>query len=209
MLCWAGGTRVIHADALKADAAVTTEVVKLLEALGYVPGSATDRIDEQTEAALRLFNQIENTPKLSGIRSRPIDNLVSFRNSLREVLTRRDRSRHQVTIFVELPHGNYMSNLAVDKNGTRAVSSDGMVLKAWDARTGRQLWSTETPTVTLSNPWDIGISDDGKHAFTYGSAIRVYDPEIRRCPASVLGGRKASRRTRSFGFGSSGAAGND
>ena len=102
---------------------------------------------------------------------------MGFRDALREILARRDQSRDQVTIFVEMPHGNYMSNLAVDKNGTRAVSSDRMTLKAWDARTGRQLWSTETPTVTLSNSWGIGISDDGKHAFTYGSAIRVYDAE--------------------------------
>jgi WD40 repeat protein/uncharacterized caspase-like protein len=177
MLCWAGGTKVVHAEAVKADPAVTTEVVKLLKALGYVPGLATDRIDEQTEAALRLFNQIENPPKLSGIGSRPVENLVGFRDALREILAKRDQSRDQATIFVEMPHGNYMSNLVVDKNGTRALSSDRMALKVWDARTGRQLWSTETPTVTLSNSWNIGISDDGKHAFTYGSAIRVYDAE--------------------------------
>jgi uncharacterized caspase-like protein/WD40 repeat protein len=175
MLCWAGGTRIIHADAVKADPAEATEVVKLLDALGYVPGPATDRIDKQTEAALKLFNQIENPPKVSGTGSGPVGDLVGLRDALREILARRNQYRDRATIFVEMPHGNYQSHLVVDRNGTRAVSSEGMTLKAWDAHTGRQLWSTETPTIAQGDTWKIGISDDGKLAFTFGSAIRVHD----------------------------------
>jgi hypothetical protein len=172
----ADGSRAGPANA-SVDPVVMSEVLMLLRELGYVPGSATESMDKETERALTLFNKAENPPELSGIQDKYVENLTRFRDALRASLAERKRLAEQATVFLQTPHGDSLTHLVVDRNATRVVSTDATTIKGWDAGTGRQRWSTTVPAVVLSNFNSIAISDDAKYAFSFGSAIRVYDAD--------------------------------
>ncbi|MCX7308752.1 MAG: caspase family protein [Afipia sp.] len=156
------------------DSTVMSDIIGLLNDLGYVPGTSVSRWETYTETALSLFLKTENPVELSSMKGRYEENLDKFRDALRKVKERQNRALTEATIFVETPHADSVT-FAVNPAGTRVLSSDGTTLKGWNAHTGRQLWSTTAPSLVADSAFKIAISDDGNHAVSFGNAIRVYN----------------------------------
>jgi uncharacterized caspase-like protein/WD40 repeat protein len=164
-----------RAEQARVDPAVMGEVLSLLGELGYIPGSATNSLDKETERALTLFNKAENPPELSGVQDKYVENLGRFRDALRASAAQRKRSAEQATVLLQTPHGDSSTHLIVDPEAKRAISTDETSIKGWDASTGRQVWSVNVPQIALSIFDNIAMSQDAKYVFSFGSAVRVYD----------------------------------
>jgi len=160
------------------DRAVIVEIVDLLKQLGYVPGTATNRIDTETEFALTLYLKADQPPDVAGLKGTYDEDAVRYRDSLKAALARRTAGENQPEIFIETPHGRTGAKIAVDAAGSFAVTSDGSSLKSWDAATGRQKWSAPLSSVIADHPTihtTIGLTPDGRHVFAANTAIRVFD----------------------------------
>ena len=105
------------------DRAVIVEIVDLLKQLGYVPGTATNRIDTETEFALTLYLKADQPPDVAGLKGTYDEDAVRYRDSLKAALARRTAGENQPEIFIETPHGRTGAKIAVDAAGSGAAPS--------------------------------------------------------------------------------------
>jgi WD40 repeat protein/uncharacterized caspase-like protein len=160
------------------DRGTVSEILALLNELGYAPGVSTDKIDTETDYALTLYVKAEQPQDLSGLNGTYQKDALRYRDSLRAAVKRYTEIEHQPQIFIEAPHGRSGAKLTVDPAGSHVLTSDGSSLKSWDTALGRQKWASSLPSVISSNPvvyTTIALSDDGRYAFAASNAIRVFD----------------------------------